>query len=43
MTRIDLQLFVQSEHITTDVASSNPARGGVYSMQHYVITFASDL
>jgi len=43
MTRIDLQLPVQSEPITTNVVSSNPARGGVYSIQHYVITFASNL
>jgi hypothetical protein len=29
--------------ITTNVASSNPAHGEVYSIQHYVITFVSDL
>jgi len=29
--------------ITTNVVSSNPAHGEVYSMQHYVIIFVSDL
>jgi hypothetical protein len=29
--------------ITTKVVSSNPAHGEVYSMQKYVIKFASDL
>ena len=29
--------------ITTKVVSSNPAHGEVYSMQHYVIQFVSDL
>ena len=28
---------MQSVHITTKVASSNPAHGEVYSKQHYVI------
>jgi len=28
---------------TTIVVSSNPAHGEVYSMQHYVIKFVSDL
>jgi hypothetical protein len=28
---------------TTNVASSNPAHGEVYSIQHYVIKFLSDL
>jgi len=28
---------------TTKVVSSNPAHDGVYSIQHYVIKFASDL
>ena len=39
----DLQLPMQSVHITTKVVSSNLARGEVYSIQHYVIIFASDL
>ena len=30
-------------HITTEVVSSNIAHGEVYSMQHYVIKFVSDL
>jgi len=34
---------VQSVLITTKVASSNPAHGEVYSIQHYVIQFVSDL
>jgi hypothetical protein len=38
-----LQLPMQSMHITTNVVSSNPAQGDVYSVQHYVIKFVSDL
>ena len=40
---MDLQLPVQSVPITTKVASSNSAQGEVYSIQHYVIKFVSDL
>ena len=40
---LDLQLPVQSMPITTKVVSSNPAHGEVYSIQHYVIKFVSDL
>jgi hypothetical protein len=29
--------------ITTNVLSSNPVHGDVYSMQHYVIKFISEL
>jgi hypothetical protein len=29
--------------ITTNVVSSNPSHGEVYSIQHYVIKFVSDL
>ena len=29
--------------ITTEVVSSNPGHGKVYSIQHYVIMFVSDL
>jgi hypothetical protein len=36
---LDLQLPMQSEHITTKAMSSNPAE----SIHHYVITFVSDL
>jgi hypothetical protein len=36
-------LYMQSVAITTNVASSNPAHGEVYSIQHYVIKFVSDL
>jgi hypothetical protein len=37
------QLPVESVPITTKVVSSNPVHGEVYSMQHYVIKFVSDL
>ena len=40
---LDLQLPVQSVPITTKVVSSNSIHGKVYSMQHYVIKFVSDL
>jgi hypothetical protein len=40
---LDLQLPMQSVPITAKAVSSNPARGEVYSMQHYVIKFVSDL
>ena len=40
---LDIQLHVQSVPITTNVVSSNPAHGEVYSIQHYVIKFVSDL
>jgi hypothetical protein len=31
---LNLQLHVQSVHITTSVVSSNPDNGEVYSIQH---------
>ena len=34
---------VQSMPITTKIVSLNPAHGEVYSIQHYVIKFVSDL
>jgi hypothetical protein len=37
------QLPVQSVPITTKVVSLNPVHGEVYSIQHYVIKFVSDL
>jgi hypothetical protein len=40
---LDLQLPMQSVPITTNVVSSNIAHGEVYSIQHYVIKFVSDL
>jgi hypothetical protein len=41
---LDLQLPVQSVLPTnTKVVSSNPAHGELYSIQHYVIKFISDL
>ena len=40
---LDLQLLVQSVLIATKVVRLNPAHAEVYSMQHYVITFVSDL
>jgi hypothetical protein len=35
--------FSQDHNITTKVLSLNPAPGEVYSIQHYVIKFVSDL
>ena len=35
--------FMQIVHITTNVVNSNPVHGEVYSIQHYVINFVSDL
>jgi len=40
---VDLQLPMQSVSITTKVQTSNPAHGEVYSIQHYVTKFVSDL
>jgi hypothetical protein len=40
---IVLQLPMLLVPITTKVVSSNPAHGGVYSIQHCVIKFVSDL
>jgi hypothetical protein len=40
---LDLQLSVQSVPITTKVVRLNPINGEVYSIQHYVIKFVSDL
>jgi len=34
---------IQSVSITTEVESLNPPHGDVYSIQHYVIKFVSDL
>jgi len=39
--QVDLQLPVQSVHITSNVVISNPANGEVYSIQHYVIKFVT--
>jgi hypothetical protein len=39
---LDLQLSMQSVHITTKVVSSNPDDGEMYTMQHYVMQFVSD-
>ena len=41
--KLDLQLPMQSEPITTKVVSSKPVQGEVYLIQHYVIKFVSDL
>ena len=35
--------IMQSMPITTNVVSSKPAKGKVYSIQHYVIEFVIDL
>ena len=40
---LDLQLPVQSVPITYNIVSSNPTHGEVYSIQHYVTKFVSDL
>jgi hypothetical protein len=40
---LDLQLPVQSVPITTNIVSSSPGQCEVYSIQHYVIKFVSDL
>ena len=40
---LDLQLPVQPVSITTQLVSSNPVSGEVYSIQHYVIKFVSYL
>jgi len=40
---LDLQLPEQSVPITTNVVRLNPTHGEVYSIQHYVIKFVSDL
>ena len=41
--QVDLQLSVQSVPITSKVVTSNTVHGEVYSIQHYVIEFVSDL
>ena len=41
--KLDLPLHVQSMLITTKAVSSNVVHGEVYSIQHYVIMFVSDL
>jgi hypothetical protein len=43
ITQLDLQLPMQPVLISTNVVNSNPALGEVYSIQHYVIKFVSDL
>jgi hypothetical protein len=40
---LNLQLPMKSVPITTKVVSSNPANGDVYSIQHYMMKFISDL
>jgi hypothetical protein len=40
---LDLQQFVQSAPIISKAVNSNSAHGEVYSIQHYVIKFVSDL
>ena len=41
--QLHLQLPVQSVPITIKVVSSNPAYGEVFSIQHYMKRFVSDL
>ena len=41
--QLNLQIPIQSVRITTKVVSSNRVHGMVYSIQHYVIKFVSDL
>jgi hypothetical protein len=40
---LDLQLPMQLVFLTPNVVSWNPTHGEVYSIQHYVTTFVSDL
>jgi len=40
---LDLELPMQSVPITTNVVSLNLTNGEVYSIQHYVINFVSDM
>ena len=40
---MDLQLHVQSVPVTTKIVSYNRVHGEVYSIQHYMIKFVSDL
>jgi hypothetical protein len=40
---LDLQLPMKSVHITTKVVNLNPAHGEAYSIEQYMIKFASDL
>jgi hypothetical protein len=40
---LDLQLHMQTVPITTNVVSSNPAHGEVYSILHFVMKFVIDL
>ena len=40
---LNLQLPVEPVHITIKIVSSNPVHSEVYSIQHYVIKFVSDL
>ena len=40
---VDVQLPMQPVPITTSIVSSNPAHGEVYSIQHCVIKFVSNL
>ena len=41
--KLDLKLPRQSVPITTKVVSSNPVHGQVYSIQHFVLKFVSDV
>ena len=41
--QLDLQLPMQSSPITTKIVNLKPAHGQVYSIQHYLIKFVSDL
>ena len=41
--QLDLQLPLQVVSIVTNVVSSNPTNGEMYSIQRYVIKFVSDL
>ena len=40
---VNFQLLVQLVPITTNVVSSIPVHSKMYSIQHYVINFVSDL
>ena len=43
IVKLNLQLPVESVHIATNVVRLNLAHVEVYSIQHYVIKFVSDL
>ena len=43
LSQLDLYLCMQSVAFTTNIVSSNPPHGEMYSLHHYVIKFVDDL